>query len=521
MKTLKFLLGLMLAMPLILLFQFSSSFAQEISTHFLNLPGEISETNIVAQRIFEDINHDGRCDLLFLLKNNLFISYQNTNGLFSSFEVILIPLQGAIDFADVFPGGEKEICILHNQGISCIEKQNNSWNLSPYTLVQKQTFYKQKSDLGLVREYFAIDLEDDGIPELILWTVQNVYIYRKEKSGSYRLDHAFYIQTRTYLNPIGMNVYSNPLSWLLKKNRGSFFLKEWPIIVRYVDWAKESILDDFLIRDINHDGRKDFVRIQRKQIPTQHNRTSKVYEYQVYFMGEDKKFSSEPGLVILDPHGAWISPTGCDINGDGEIDILKYQIEPESGPLQRPRVRYSLFLAQKNGEYQDNPSQIWETSDFPLGTDPLVDVNGDGFQDLVLIHPETRGFSLGGVIRKYIGDSITAELRVIPFDPSGNFIRQRLIRKKVNVSYVLGIPISVQGDFDGDNFMDMVLMSADSIKIYTMLKDKKNYAGTPRWKAKIPPHAIYEVKDLDGDAKSEIVLYYPGKIGFIKIGPLQ
>jgi len=497
------------------------SLAQEPTIHSLVIPDELREMTLIKNRIFEDINQDGRTDLLFISKDHLLLSYQNTDGSFSPFEVVNIPLQGAVDFADIFPGGEKEICVMHKQGISCLKKENGRWGQSPRTLVERQTFYEGQLAVDLTREYFIVDLENDGIPELILWGPQACYFYRQDSFGFYQVDHTFFLETHIYLAAPGMKVYSSPLSWLIQKSRRYLYHRVWPLSVRYLNWAEESISRDFMIRDINHDGRKDLVLIQTEKIKSPSQGISKVYEYRVYFLGEEKKFSPEPGRVIRDPHGAWLSPTSCDIDGDGDIDLLEYQIGTEGNLIQRPRLRYELYLALENGEYPEKPSQIWETSDFPLGAEPLIDVNGDGLQDLVLIHVETRDFSFGGIIRKYVEESVSAELRVLLFRAKEGFSREGMIRRKVNISFVAGIPISVAGDFNGDGFMDMLLMNGDRAIIYPLLGDKTNFSGKPWLDVKIPPHAMYEVNDLDGDSRSEIILYYPDIIQFLQVNPPQ
>jgi hypothetical protein len=318
-----------------------------------------------------------------------------------------------------------------------------------------------------------------------------------------------------------MKIYSNPLSWLVQKGGKYLYLRTWPLSVRYLNWAEESTSRDFMIGDINNDGRKDFVWIQSGRTRSSNKGVSKVYEYKVYYLDEKKKYPQYPGRIIRDPHGAWLSPNSCDIDGDGDIDFLKYEIETQGNLIQRPRLRYELYLAMENGEYPEKPSQIWESSDFPLGAEPLIDVDGDGFQDLVLIHVETKDFSFGGIIRKYVEESVSAEIRILPFRAKEGFSRQGMIRRKVNISFVTGIPINLAGDFNADGLKDMLQMSADRLKIFPLLEDKTNFSRKPWLDVKIPPNAMYEVKDLDGDSRSEIILYYPDMIGFLMVNPTR
>jgi hypothetical protein len=79
----------------------------------------------------------------------------------------------------------------------------------------------------------------------------------------------------------------------------------------------------------------------------------------------------------------------------------------------------------------------------------------------------------------------------------------------------------VAGDFNADGLKDMLLMSSDRIKIYSLLTDKTGFSRKSWLDVKIPPNGIYEVQDLDGDSRSEIILYYTDMIGFLQVNPKQ
>jgi hypothetical protein len=494
--------------------------SQEPAIHYLSLPDELREIPLNKSSIFEDINQDGRLDLLFIEKNDIFLSYQSPEGSFSAFETIPVPLAGAVDFADVFPGGEKEICLMHGQGISCFQKKDGRWEMTPVPLAIMLTVYEGPAVISLTREHFALDLDGDGVPELILWGRQALCFYRKDNSGRYQIHQTIPLETRTYLKFPGMKVFNNPLAWLLGENARSLYQKEWPLPVRYLNWTQESISCDFLIGDVNHDSQMEFAWIRKKELKDLGKGVSTVYEYEIHILNKDKKFASEPQRIIRDPHGVWLSSMCTDIKEDGSLDLLRYQIKSEGSLLQRPRIQFELFLETESGDYSLAPTQTIETSDYPLGADPLVDVNGDGFKDLVLVHPDAKGFSLGGIIRKYVEKSLDMEVRVLPFRQGRGFSREGMITKKVSVSFVAGFPISLAGDFNGDGLKDIVVMESDRLKIYPFLREQSSFLRLPWVDVRIPHNRMYEVIDLDGDQKSEIVLYYPDRIGILRINQL-
>lgn len=501
----------------LLLWAPAESVAQEPALHFLSLPDELKEMNLARDIIFEDMNKDGRADILFIAKDKIYLSYQNTDASFSGFEVFISPLQGAVDFGDIFPGGEKEICVMHEQGISCFQKENGRWEMAPVLLAEKPTVYQGHALSGLTREFFIIDIDADGIPELILWSPKALHFYRKNKLDSYQLQQTLLLETSAYRGFLGLRVSLGPFAWLTGSDKRFLFHKEWPAPAHYFTWTEESVWPSFLIGDLNHDSKKDFAWIHSKQIINAKKGVYTAYEYRIHFFDEDRFFSPEPGRIIQDLHGAWLSPNCTDIDGDGNLDLLRYRMKDKGNLLQTPRIQFELFLAKESGEYPENPSQILETSDYPIGADLLTDVNGDGRKDLVLIHPERKGFSIGSIIRKYVEVGINAEVRVLPFRLGEGFSRLETFRKKVNVSFIAGVPISLAGDFNGDGLKDMLVVSGDRLRIYPFLGGNNKFSDLPWQDVKIPINGMPVVKDIEGDQRSVVVLFYPNRIGIFRI----
>lgn len=488
--------------------------AQETRIQVLGIPEEFQDIPLSQARIIEDINQDGRQDILFIDKNSIFLSYQSAAGAFLPFEIIRIPLDGAVDFADIFSGGEKEICIMHSQGVSCFQKRDGRWDMTPIALVTIPTVY---GDHGLklqVREHFAIDLDGDRIPELMLLDWRNLRFYRQDAAGAYNLAQEFPLVMRTFLEYPGLKSFPNPMGGVVGGGR-YLWHKDWPVSAKYLEWAQKSISGDILIGDVNHDSRLEFVQIERKEKLTPSKSRSQFYEYRIHTLDGNKKFSKEPSQIVRDPYGVWASSTPVDIRGSGRRDLITYQFKTEGGLLQRPQVRLELILEPESGDYPASPTQTIETSDYPLGSDTLADVNGDGLKELALIHPVTKGFSLGSIIRKYVEKNVEVELRILPFKRGTGFIRAGMIAKRLKVSYFAGVPISMAGDFDGDGAKDLLVMETDRLAIYSLSRETSSFLRMPSLDTKIPSGGTYEVIDLNGDRVSEIVFYQSDKISIL------
>ena len=500
----------------LLLLRSSALAGQKPILHLLSLPDDLKEMDLPGDIILEDMNQDGRVDIIFIVKNKIYISYQNTDCTFSSFEVLISSLQGAVDFGDIFQGGEKEIIVMHEHGISCFQKLKGRWDESPISLVEKPTLYKDLSFQGLIRERFVLDIDNDGIPELMLLGPKALHFYRKNKLGIYQLRQTLPIETSIYRGFLGIRVSHGPIDWLVRNKKKILSGKEWPVAAHYLTWSEEFSWPSFMIGDFNQDSKKDFAWIQPKQIIKMEG-IQTTYEYRVHYFDENNIFSSEAGRIIHDIHGAWLSPNCTDIDGDGHLDFLRYQIKYKSQLLQRPRIQFELFLAKDDGTYPETPFQILETSSYPIGADLLTDITGDGRKELVLIHLERRGFSIANIIRQYVEKGINAEVRILPFRQGEGFSQQEAIRKKIDISFITGVPVSLAADFNGDGAKDMIVVSRDHLRIYPFLIGKNEFSNQPWLNVKIPPNGFPLVKEIEGEQKSIVILFYSDKIGIFRI----
>lgn len=500
------------------LFSFNGNnflFGEGLTVHTLDIPEEIEETYLAKHIILEDINQDGLKDIIFLHRKKIFISYQENYGVFNDFEVFSIPLNGALDFADVFPGKNKEILIMHKDGISIIRKEEKGWELNPDLLIEQPTIYSSINCEFLQKEKFALYLDEDDIPELIVWGQNFIHFYYRRGSTSYHLVQSLPIDYHEHTTYPGLEIYHSPLGWMFGSHTSSIFKGTWPTEVRYFSYSTHITSNRFLIKDINQDSRKDFIRISPKNVSPQKKKISPFYEYRIFLLGKNRKYSESPDRIIHDPHGVWLNPRCIDINSDGHFDLLKYEIKSKENITGSSKIKFSLYLANEKGKYGKEPFQEFYTSDHPFEGRTLYDVDGDKNLDLVLIHPITKGFSVGSVLRKFVEKGINIEIRVLPFRENKGFSERELIRKKVKMNYITGIPLNLSGDFNGDGKKDLLVVDRHEIKIYLFINPKKGFTSKPKFHKKIGIINGYRVEDINHDLKSELILFTSDKIKVI------
>ena len=478
---------------------------EEIPFYSLNLPPELREKNLIKNIILEDMNGDELCDLIFFSGNSIYIYEQKKGGIFSSYVKLSIDFPGAIDIGDVINGKDKEILIMHKEGISYFIKDDEKWNSIPILLLRANTIYDLESKQDLKREYFAIDLDRDNISELILWGKKEIYIYCKEKN-KYKLMQSIPYEYKKHVVSPGLIITNSPLRLRIREGSERIFEREWPNNMKYIYFSTTEISNAYLFMDFNKDLRKDFVQIKPVEIRNSKKGNYIIYKYLIHFLNDKKHFSKEPDIIISDVHGAWISPVCVDINNDGFFDLLKIETKIEEGLVKRQKSTLSLYLANKDGSYSNEPLQSLETKYFPLLNNILVDINGDNKKDLILVRPISRGFSIGSILNKYFQKGLDVEIWAFPFKEGFGFSRKVML-KKIKINFMLGIPIDLSGDFNGDGKNDMLLIDKDKLKIFPLIDLDKGYSKSPKFNIKIKNIKNYMIKDINKNGKSDLIIF--------------
>lgn len=478
----------------------------------VNIAEELRQCQLAEHLILEDISQDGLLDIIFLIRNKIYICYQEKDGGFSEFGKISVPMGGAIDFGDIVPGGEKEILILHKNGVSYFMKGLKGWISEPVFLIKNETIFHQDNTEDLKREFFAIDLFGDRVPELILWGKEAIHFYYRDESNEYILVQSIPYEWRTYLPYPGLKIYRSPLQWIRRADSKNISRNSWPVEVKYLFFSTAKISNSYLVRDFNHDSKKDLIQIRPVVKRDARKGDYVAYEYRIYLLKEDNRFSTSADKIIHDRNGAWLSSNCTDINNDGHLDLLKVEVTGKGGLFKLRKYTISMYLSSDNDNYLNEPSQVIETMDCPLGRETLIDIDGDKKKDLILIHPERGGSSIGSILNKFLEEGVDAEIRILPFRANVGFSKKEILKKRVKIKFMVSIPINLSGDFNKDGYKDLLIVEKDRIKIYPFLHWKKGFSARPMINLKIEDIDNYMVRDLNQDEKSDVIIFSGDKM---------
>ncbi|MHC4084307.1 MAG: FG-GAP repeat domain-containing protein [Planctomycetota bacterium] len=265
------------------------------------------------------------------------------------------------------------------------------------------------------------------------------------------------------------------------------------------------------IGDLNGDGLDDLVICQDNNGKTL---------FKVYPQSKEGTFSMKPSQSYEDEWNwrTWICLQ--DINKDGKVDVIKnkWLQEPWFIPgTYSGKVLVQIFMSDAEGNIPGKAAFTFRKNDW-ISSMPIVDVDGDGFMDLVL------GYGLfdsrEGARKSLTAKKLDHNLRV-HFYHSEGFNQKSDCQKDITIHlghfgmhltwsrrHYLLTQICVDGDFDGDGERDLLVKDQkDKASVYLFISRTKGFSK----KANIHFKDIRSVEefiadDLNEDGISDLIV---------------
>ena len=293
----------------------------------------------------------------------------------------------------------------------------------------------------------------------------------------------------------------------------------WPSLAN--PGYSSSLEFDFSVGDVNGDGRDDLM-VKRGQ-------PGRTNSYSLYLQQTNGLFAPEPALTYGDKVEPFSWLCWADLNRDGKVDLIRsvWLNEPSFVPgVPAGKVMVSVYMADEHGRLPAQPQQLFRKNDW-LAPLPVLDVDGDGFQDLVLGYGHID--SREGIRKQVTAKQLDYTLRFFFYRPSVGFPKEADCQRDVVIHLDhVGSPldwdlpqnfhrlVKVGGDFNGDGKTDLLVRDQGGvISVYFFVSRHKGFSLMPDLLFNcLEPIDGWQVMDLNGDGVSDLVVKLANQDGF-------
>jgi hypothetical protein len=424
---------------------------------------------------WKDINEDGLVDLLALIQRDekAFIYLQSSTG-FPSEPTQSIDLPEGTAWLTLYDVNEhpgNEMLISTTKGLVYYRQNNGIFEMKPENLIEAGQVF--------VSGHSPIIIEPNKLPENLKNTIPVVF---SDHTVIYRCDENY------RLSPV------EKIEYVFKSTMEKFNWNSWSI------GAKNS--DQIRIR----------TTAQGKSEDSELRKPEEENEYIKSMVEKTKEKELQACFVVKE-----------DINGDGNEDVALVHIVQDVDV----KTNIIIFLRQKDGQLPEKPSQVLRCRGIPVKGDyplpsyfsPFVDINKDGYLEIVMIELKDRLLSASSITEAVVSKGLDWILSIRQFREGKGYPDRADF--KMDITTIL--PISEQfvdfirfgGDFNTDGRPDFIIRRAPTqCNIFLSSLANGFYEKESKLQLEVPPEGRMFVEDLNSDGISDICLidYEKGRI---------
>jgi hypothetical protein len=259
------------------------------------------------------------------------------------------------------------------------------------------------------------------------------------------------------------------------------------------------------VEDFNGDGRADLIAAWQDNVS-------------VYLQDAAGHFAAQPSSTFRFDvrtegekalRSVLVSPLLVDLNQDGYADIILTKI---TGRITERRIVAMVYLNHR-GTLSPSPDVHIEHDGF--GTTILAqDLDGDGKHDLIF--PLVR-IGVMNIVRNLLTNRAEVSLLAHLYHGQGGYRPTAEWSRSFTYPIDMSDGVMLEGawphiddDFDGDGRADLLIVGNGEVTVY-LATPGMFFARDPvaQLAVKTSPHML--VRDLNGDRRSDIVLWYDGE----------
>ena len=467
-------------------------------------------------RVLSDVNGDGLKDLVMVFsRSDVMDTYwlrtciqEKAGGFSSDCQSMRLPEETrAFDVGEINGQKGKELVLITPRGLEIsLYKEGGFGEFKRFPEIRTILADTDEGKPSLLR--FIWDLRRDGKSELIIPTEKGPAIYTFN-GESFEL-------VQMINSPPHITYKVGSLGDIMATDDVNQFL----LYRKYEKRTAATITaPDVFITDFDGDGRDDVVTLI--------NNTLRVFP-----QGEEGKFPDKPWIEekrsILPPEERDVGFAGeamtfehLDGDGMGDIIMMKWGTSEKRTQLDR-----YIYYGRKGGKFPERPDQIVRSESAAVDFG-MYDLDNDNDTDLVVpfFH-----FAPAQAFKIMTENSIKVQFRIFLMRDDGRYSQDpgktfAKVDRRVLLDYridVLGIIfdfrtllegrfhplISFGYDVNGDGFKDIIAdTGSDKLEFYWGNKDV-NYSRTADHIVDYESAMDYDLDDINGDGKTDIITYY-------------
>lgn len=309
----------------------------------------------------------------------------------------------------------------------------------------------------------------------------------------------------------GLQVWQHSEEWRLAQVIGQAMDAGVQLSATNPGYARSQSLD-LSVGDVNGDGRDDLM-VRRSNGWTN--------TYRLYLQQTNGRFAEEPTLTYADKDEPFTWLGWADLNRDGNVDLIKGVWLNEASFLPgipAGKVMVSTFIADAHGRIPAGPQQVFRKDDWTAML-PVVDVDGDGFPDLVLGYSHIEDKE--GLRKMITTKKLDYNLRFYYYRPGAGFPKEPDFQRDVvlhldvdraemleDLHECFGRYVKPGRNFNGDGKTDLLVRDhGDAISVYFFVSREKGFSLEPDLRFSCPePVEDWQVADLNGDGVSDLIV---------------
>jgi hypothetical protein len=439
-----------------------------------------------------DLDGDGLKDLVLISNFNLSIFYQDRKQGFAREpqQTYRLAMHPCIVWPAKLGRTSESLVLMTSDGINELIFTNRTSAPALEQIIQQQTLIPNTTEETNLASLSFLAQSGGDWPLLLLPASDGIHAWRHEKE--WRQIQVISHSTETRLRPSLINP----------------------------GYAISCALN-LSIGDVNGDSRDDLI--------VRRNEGGRTNVYILYLQQTNGMFGPEPAMIHADkgePH-TWLC--WADLNRDGRVDLIKstWLNEPSFLPgVSSGKVMVRTYFADARGRIPSEPQRVFRKSDWTAAL-PVLDVDGDGYPDLVL------GYSLldtrEGVRKQVAGQQLDFSLRFYFYHAGQGFPQEADCSADVVIhldqsSLLLGWDrrqyfercVQLTGDFNGDGKTDLLVRDRnDALSVYFFISREKGFSREQDLRFNCP-EAIdgWEAVDLNADGVSDLIVKLGKEGGF-------